>query len=63
MNEDIRGRNLCLRREAHPRRAGESVPLLHVAPSHPVLATVRSNKAPKKKREKKPTEAVTGGVL
>ena len=51
MNEDIRERNLCLRREAHPRRAGESVPLLHVAPSHPVPATVRSNKAPKKKRK------------
>ena len=51
MNEDIRERNLCLRREAHPRRAGESVPLLHVAPSHPVPATVRSNKALKKKRK------------
>ena len=62
MNEYIREKNLCLRREAHPRRARESVPLLHVAPSHPVPATMRSNKA-QKKREKKPTEAVTGGVL
>ena len=43
-NEDIRERNLCLWREAHTRRAGESIPLLHVIPPHPAPAAMRSNK-------------------
>ena len=50
-NEDIREKNLCLRREAHARRAGESFPLLCAAPPHPAPAVMRSNEARKGKRK------------
>ena len=49
-SSDIRERNLCLRREAHARREGESVPLLRVIPPHPAPAAMRSNEARKGKR-------------
>ena len=50
MNADIRERNLCLRREDHKRREGESVPLLRVISPHPAPIAIRSNKARKGKR-------------
>ena len=50
-NEDIRERNLCLWREARARRAGESVPLIHVIPPHPAPAAMRSNEARKTKKK------------
>ena len=50
-NEDIRERNLYLWREARARRAGESVPLIHVIPPHPAPAAMRSNEARKTKKK------------
>ena len=50
MNEDIGERNLCLWREAHARRAGESVPLLREILPHPAPAAMKINEARKGKR-------------
>ena len=50
MNEDIRERNLCLWRDAHATREGESVSLLRVIPPHPALVAMRSNEARKGQR-------------
>ena len=49
-NEDIRERNICLRKETHTRRERELVSLLCVNPPHPTPVAMRSNKARKGKR-------------
>ena len=48
-NEVIRERNLCLWREVHARKAGESVPLLRVITPYPAPGAMRSNEARKGK--------------
>ena len=53
MNEDIRERNLCLRRDAHATREGESVSLLRVIPPHPALVAMSDEEQRGKKRSKK----------
>ena len=52
-NEDMRERNLCLRREAHARREGESAPLLRMIPPHPTPVVMRNIEARKGKRNKR----------